>query len=137
MSDHYLWEKTSLTCCWDTIASGFTIILGWFFTTWSFSFLAQPDSCESALLNDVLTNDDNASTVNINVTWSASDCAINYHYKLNPPFAYEPEGTTNMTFVSITGVLADGTLYNVTITPIDFLGTRGPTCQTPSFPCKN
>ena len=115
-------------CCWDTIASGFTNL---------FSFLAEPDSCESALVNGVLINDDNASTVNINVTWSASDCAVMYHYKLTPPFARISEGFTNMTFISITGVLADGTYYNVTITPIDFLETRGPTCQTPSFPCKN
>ena len=103
------------------------------------NIIAEPDSCESAVLNNVLINEKIASAVNIHVTWSASECAVMYHYELNPPYAIVSNGTTTKNFTSIIGIPANGTLYNVIITPIDSLGRRGPTstCQTPSFFCKN
>ena len=50
---------------------------------------------------------------------------------LNPPYAPISEGNTGASSTSITSISANGTVYNVVITPIKFLGTKGPACQAP------
>ena len=77
--------------------------------------------------------DINAEIVNISISWNVSQCAVKYHFKLDPPFATVSEDNTTETFVNFTGIPANRTLYQVVITPFDFLDTSGPTCETSFF----